>query len=39
VGWACECGVKLAFNEDLAECASCTKRYAKRFDDVVEPEE
>lgn len=28
-GWACECGIKLAFQEGHATCAECGKQYKK----------
>ena len=34
-GYACECGIKLAFADDRATCARCGTAYAKRGDDVV----
>lgn len=33
-GWACECGVKLAFEGDRAACLECSKSYAKHGDRI-----
>ncbi len=35
VGWACECGVPLEFEDDRALCAECGRRYEKIGKDVV----
>lgn len=37
-GWMCRCGVKLAFEDDKAVCASCGTRYVKTGQKV-KPEE
>ena len=36
VGWACECGERLAFEDGLAVCGACGKRYRMAADDSVE---
>jgi UDP-2-acetamido-3-amino-2,3-dideoxy-glucuronate N-acetyltransferase len=33
-GWMCECGTKLQFTNDKAECQSCQKRYEKKGEQV-----
>lgn len=33
-GWMCECGSKLNFNEDRAECQECGKQYQKGGEQV-----
>ncbi len=35
-GWICQCGEKLAFAGDAAECGACGKHYAKNGETVVE---
>lgn len=34
VGWVCECGEKLSFENDHAICCACGKRYCKVGDRV-----
>ncbi len=34
-GWACECGVKLAFSGNAATCSECGKHYEKTGDQSV----
>jgi UDP-2-acetamido-3-amino-2,3-dideoxy-glucuronate N-acetyltransferase len=33
-GWACQCGVKLAFTNDQATCSECGQTYARSGDHV-----
>ncbi len=33
-GWACECGNRLYFHNDVATCSSCNKQY-KMFEDGI----
>lgn len=33
-GYACECGVKLAFADDRADCTNCSRRYEKNGETV-----
>jgi UDP-2-acetamido-3-amino-2,3-dideoxy-glucuronate N-acetyltransferase len=33
-GYACECGVKLDFNDDRAACGNCPRTYEKHGEDV-----
>jgi UDP-2-acetamido-3-amino-2,3-dideoxy-glucuronate N-acetyltransferase len=33
-GYACECGVKLEFNDDKASCSNCTRTFEKSGDTV-----
>ncbi len=35
IGWACECGVQLHFEGDVAVCAECGKEYQMRGDSIV----
>lgn len=35
VGWACECGLPLGFEEDRAVCDGCARRYEKAGEDEV----
>jgi UDP-2-acetamido-3-amino-2,3-dideoxy-glucuronate N-acetyltransferase len=35
-GWVCQCGDKLTFSEDKAQCNSCRKQYKKHQDKVNE---
>lgn len=35
-GWACECGIKLTFENDQATCAACGKQYQKTGPESVE---
>lgn len=35
-GWVCECGEKLNFPKDKAECSSCQRQY-ERKDDTISP--
>ncbi|MGB9885730.1 MAG: acyltransferase [Moorellales bacterium] len=30
VGWACRCGVRLAFQDEFARCPECGRRYRRR---------
>lgn len=34
-GWMCECGIKLEFNDNLARCKVCEKRYKMIYEDKV----
>jgi len=34
VGWVCECGNKIQFDNDLGECTVCSKKYKKDGDVV-----
>jgi len=36
VGWVCQCGVKLEFSSNEAQCAACDRRYSRQGDRVVE---
>lgn len=36
VGWMCECGNKLEFEDDCGQCKICSKRYRKDNDSVSE---
>lgn len=36
-GWACQCGVILAFRGDRAQCPDCGRRYRKLNDNAIEP--
>lgn len=33
-GWVCECGVKLTFNKNTAECKRCSSKYLKKKGEV-----
>jgi len=37
-GWMCECGIKLEFNGDFAECKVCGKEYKMMGENKVKPE-
>ena len=35
-GWMCECGRKLAFKSDKAECGKCKRKYSKKGEKVAQ---
>lgn len=35
IGWACECGVRLVFNDERAACRECGKQYLVKSDGIV----
>jgi len=36
VGWMCECGIKLHFNNDTAVCTTCGKEYKKEGNSIMQ---
>jgi UDP-2-acetamido-3-amino-2,3-dideoxy-glucuronate N-acetyltransferase len=34
IGWICECGHRLTFYENAANCSECEKQYIKNNDEV-----
>lgn len=39
IGWMCECGIGLKFNDKQAECVHCGKQYEKQAETVMRVEE